>query len=238
MNENGEDVKKDAASASEQEQEVKSNSGASAEENAAEPDWKELLRLERERSEKAESERDNYKEGLLSRKRQEKAQREEGIAGDDDKIATAVQKALEPVVSALTVNKVDQTLATLVADPSKREYVKSLYQTRIQRTGTSDDAIRLDLETALTLANASKFSKENEELKRMSDNRTYVPPNAGGGAQDKSFAQKSHKWSPEQEASLEMRARANGIADVEKYKALAWQAANDGSAFAVKKKYL
>lgn len=241
MEQKGEAVKKDGSAAAADEQEVKVvDSGASAE-NEAEPDWKELLRLERERSEKAENERDNYKEGLLSRKRQDKtAKIEEVTETDSDKIAQAVQKALEPMVSAIAGNKIDQILGTIVTDPSKREYVKSLYNTRIQRTGTSDDAIRLDLETALSLANASKYAKENEELKRLNDNRTYVPPTGGGsGAADRgSTGQKAHKWTPEQEASLESRARANGISDVEKYKALAWKASQEGSAFAVKGKYL
>lgn len=237
MTEKGEAVKDESAAAADK-QAVEAGEGAAAH---VEPDWKDLLRIERERSEKAERERDNYKQGLLTRKHADKMARNE-VADEDtegDKITQAVQKALEPVVSQLAGNKVDQTLASLVADPSKREYVKTLYQTRIQRTGTSEEAIRSDLETALALADSSKFAKENEELKRMNDNRTYIPPTGGGGAGDRSnVTQKSHKWTPEQEASLELRARANGIADVEKYKELAWKSAVSGDAFAVKKKYL
>lgn len=239
MEKKDEAVKQDSSAAG-SEQGVKVDSGASAE-MVVEPDYRELLRLERERSEKAESERDNYKEGLLSVKRQNKAARVEGEVppeASEDKIAQAVQKALEPVMSALSGTKVDQILATMVTDPSKREYVKALYNTRIQRTGTSEDAIRLDLETALTLADAGRKSKEVDELKRMNDNRTYVPPNAGGGAAEKTVTTKSYRWSPEQEAVLEERARANGIVDVEKYKELAFKATLDGSAFSLKKKYL
>lgn len=234
----GEGVDKEVVVASTTEQAVESNEGAAAH---VEPDWKDLLRIERERSEKAEAERDNYKRGLLTRKSAEKSQRDavDEPAELEEKIAASVQKALEPVVSALQGSKLDQALATIVTDPSKREYVKALYQTRIQRTGTSEEAIRSDLSAALALADASKFAKENEELKRMNDNRTYVPANAGGGTSDRgNVTQKAHKWTPEQEASLEMRARANGISDVEKYKEFAWKAANDGSAFAVKPKYI
>lgn len=236
--EKDEAVKQDQSAAA-GEQEVIVDSGASAE-LEVEPDWKDLLRLERERADKAEGERDNYKEGLLSQKRQEKIRRQsaENDGEGEDKVAEAVKKALEPVLSTIQGSKVDQILASLVTDPSKREYVRSLYQTRIQRTGTSEDAIRTDLEAALSLADSARRAKENEELKRMHDNRTYIPPAGAGGAQDKGAAQKVHKWTPEQEASLEFRARANGITDVEKYKELAWKAANDGSAFSVKKKYL
>jgi hypothetical protein len=232
------EVVKDESAATADAQEVRDESGASAE---VEPDWKELLRLERERSEKAEEERDNYKQGLLSRKRQEKAQRD-GVAITEEEpnaVAEAVKAALAPVLSSLQGNKIDQILANIVTDPSKREYVKSLYQSRIQRTGTSDEAIRTDLEAALALADSARRAKENEELKRMNDNRTYVPPTgAGGGTADRGVTQKAYKWTAEQEASLEMRARANGIADVEKYKELAWKAAQDGSAFSVKPKYI
>lgn len=232
-----EDVNKDS-SASESTQEV-IDEAASAQ---VEPDWKELLRLEQEKSRKTEEERDNYREGLLSAKRREKIQKREQAAGiedgEEDKIAKAVREALEPVMSTLQGSKVDQILASTVTDPSKREYVKSLLQNRIQRTGTSDEAIRSDIEAALALANASKFAKENEELKRMKDNRTYIPPNAAGGGSEKGIEKKVHKWTPEQEKSLEDRARANGIQDVEKYKEAAWKQTQTGTAFEARKKYL
>lgn len=236
--ENNEDVNKDS-SASESAQEVDIiGEAASAH---IEPDWGEMVRLERERNDKLTQERDNYKEGLLSAKRREKIQKREQDAEDDeggDKIAKAVREALEPVLSTIQGSKVDQILASAVTDPSKREYVKSLYQNRIQRTGTSEEAIRSDIQAALALANASKFAKENEELKRMQDNRTYIPPNGGSGAGDKGAMQKAHKWSAEQERALEARALANGIQDVEKYKELTWQQVSGGTAFEARKKYI
>lgn len=210
---------------------------------AIEPDWKDLLRLERERSEKAERDRDHYREGMLSYKGQLKAVKRE-VADEEpeelnEKIKRGVQEALSPVVEALRGNKVDQILASVVTDPSKREYVKALYQSRIQKTGNSDDAIRLDLEAAVSLADSSRFAKENEELRRMNDNKTYVPPaGGGGGGTDGKIIAKNYKWTPEQEAALEQRAMMNGITDVEKYKALAYKAATEGSAFDIKRKYI
>ncbi len=230
---------KEAPEAGKEKDEVK----VEAEASPAEPDWKELLRLERERAGKLERDRDNYRDGMLSYKdklrHKEDGPVDEEPAGED-KIKAAVAEALAPVVSALQGSKVDQILVSAVTDPAKREYVKSLYQTRIQKTGTSDDAIRQDIEAALSLADSTRFAKENEELKRMRDNgQVYVPPSGGsGGSDSKGSAQKTHKWTPEQERSLEQRARANGITDVEKYKALAWKAANEGSAFDLKGKYI
>lgn len=230
-----EDVNKSSA-ASESTQEVETSEEASAH---IEPDWKELLRLEQERSAKTAEERDNYKEGMLAAKRREKARKEEGNdEGGDDKVAKAVKEALEPFVATLQGSKIDQILASTVTDPSKREYVKSLYQNRIQRTGTSDEAVKSDIEAALALANASKYAKENEELKRMQDNRTYIPANTAGGSTEKGVTQKAHKWTPEQEKALEQRAMSNGIQDVEKYKELAWKSTQSGTAFEARKKYL
>lgn len=238
MADNNEDVNKDST-ASESTQEVNIESEAAS--AHIEPDWKELLRLEQDRSNKLSEERDNYKEGLLSAKRREKIQKKEQESeddGDEDKIKKAVREALEPVMSTIQTTKVDQILVSVVTDPSKREYVKSLLNNRIQRTGNSEEAIRSDIEAALALANASKFAKENEELKRMQDNRTYIPPNAGGGAADKGPTQKVHKWTAEQERALEARAFANGIQDVEKYKEITWKQVSSGTAFEARKKYL
>lgn len=232
---------KEAPNAAKETEEVKEEVVASP---TLEPDWKELLRLERERADKAEGDKENYKEGMLSYKRQLKAQRQEAEPeGEelDDKIAKGVQKALSPLVETLQGGKIDQILGSVVTDPSKREYVKALYQSRIQKTGNSDTAIRQDIEAALALADSSRYAKENEELKRMKDNNVYVPPAGGGGGaggEGKSLAQKGYKWSPEQERSLEQRAMMNGITDVEKYKQLAWKAASEGTAFEIKRKYI
>lgn len=207
-----------------------------------EPDWKELLRLERERADKSDRDKENYKAGMLSYKGQLKAIKREGVEDEpqelDEKITAGIAKALSPVVEALQGNKLDQILSSVVADPAKREYVKSLYQSRIQKTGNSDEAIRLDLEAAVALADSSKFAKENAELKRMNDNKIYVPPVGGGAGGEKPIVPKGYKWTPEQERSLEERARLNGITDVEKYKVLAWKVANEDSAFELKKKYM
>lgn len=208
-----------------------------------EPDWKELLRLEQQRSAKLEEERSNYKEGMLTYKRQLKDRNaeppvEEGKPTDSDAIKAAVAEALAPIAQQLAGNKTDQILAEVVSDPAKREYVKALYQSRIQKTGNSDEAIRSDLSAALALADSQRFSKENAELKRMHDNKVFVPPAPAGSGGDKGTPQKAYKWTPEQEASLEQRAMMNGITNVEKYKELAWKASQEGSAFEVKNKYL
>ena len=147
--------------------------------------YKELLKLEQEARLKAERDRDNYREGLLSAKRKAKAQENESSDDEeslDDKIARGVQKAIEPLLGATTANKVDSILSSIVEDTSKRELVKFYYENRIQKTGTNEDAIKLDIETALAIADSKRINKENSELKRMQNNNVYVPPAGGSSA--------------------------------------------------------
>lgn len=225
----------EAAAAREQDLEKKPSEG-SGEEGAV--DWKALLHIEREGRLKAERDRDNYREGLLSRKSRER-QQEDTDPNEDDKPLTRkdLREIVEPILGD---TKVDTILGNVVKDPAKRAYVRDLYENRIQRTGTSDDAIRSDLETALDLADSKKLRKENSELQRMNDNRTYVPPadgGGGGGGGNRTVA-KAHEWSPDQEAQLEQRAQAINLSgeQVEKYKEKAWKEFRAGTAFAVKPK--
>ena len=200
--------------------------------------YKELLKLEQEARLKAERDRDNYREGLLSAKRKAKAQENESSDDEeslDDKIARGVQKAIEPLLGATTANKVDSILSSIVEDTSKRELVKFYYENRIQKTGTNEDAIKQDIETALAIADSKRINKENSELKRMQNNNVYVPP-AGGSSADRGVVRKAHQWTPEQERALEARAMSSGISDVESFKAKTWQQLQAGTAFAVQPK--
>lgn len=233
--------RKDAEAAAAREQGVKEKSGE-APGQEGEVDWKDLLRIEREARLKAESDRDNYKEGLLSKKRRERqADLDDPDLEDDNKPITRkdLKEVITPIISE---TKVDSILNSVVTDPAKRAYVKDIFDNRIQRTGTSDEAIRSDLEAALALADSKRISKENAELKRMNDNnRTYVPPaggDGGGGGGGVDRTRKAHEWTPEQESALERRAQSLGISgdNIEKYKERAWREVQAGTAFSVKPK--
>lgn len=219
--------------------------GASASEG--EVDWKNLLHIEREGRLTAERDRDSYKGGVTrledenKRLRKGREDHEEGEDDSEDKPITRrdLKEVIDPIIGQ---NRVDSILNTLVTDPSKRAYVRDLYENRIRRTGTSDDAIRSDIDTAIDLADSKKLRKENGEIKRMNDNnRIYVPPadgggNRGGGGGD--FKAKTHEWTPQQEAALEQRAQSIGLSGdaIEKYKTRAWTEFQSGTAFAVKPK--
>lgn len=234
------DKKPENAGAQDNEADKKPDGASDREGNV---DWKDLLQIEREGRERAERERDSYRGGV---KRLEKELRrkkpdsdpmdpEDPEADEEDKPITRrdLKDVIEPMLGQ---GKVDALLSG-IADPAKREYVREIYNNRIRRTGTSDEAIRADIEAALDLANAKTFKKENDELKRMNDNRVYVPPapGSGGGGGDKTPQRKAHQWTPEQEAALERRAMSVGI-DPEKYKEHAWRELQAGTAFSVKPK--
>ncbi len=226
------------AAKEEQDLEKKPSDGSGKE---GEVDWKELLHIEQQRRQVAERDRDNYKEGLLRRKRQDRETPIEDMDVEEDDKPITRKDLREVIAPVLTEGKIDSILNSVVRDPAKRAYVKDLYDNRIRRTGTSDEAIRSDIEAALALADSKRISKENDELKRMNDNRTYVPPadgsggNGGGGAP---LGTKAHQWTPEQETVLERRAQSIGLFGeaVEKYKEKAWREVQAGTAFAVKPK--
>lgn len=232
-------VEKDSSDAGKKEQDVeKKPDEASGREG--EGDWKELLRLEREGRLKAERDRDNYREGLLNEKRRNRSSEDDIDPEDDEQPLKRkdLRDVIEPIIGQ---TRVDSILASVVTDPTKRAYVKDLYEHRIQRTGTSEETIRADLETALDLADSKKLRKENSEIKRMNENnRTYIPPNGGGGGGGGGGTRttKAHEWTPQQEEVLERRAQSIGLQGeaVEKYKEKAWQETLAGTAFAVKPK--
>lgn len=206
-----------------------------------EVDYKDLLEKERAARVKAEDDRDNYKEGLINLKRRNRSSEDDVDPEDDEKPITRkdLREVIEPIIGG---SKLDSVLASVVTDPAKRAFVKDLYEHRIQRTGTSEEAIRSDIESALDLAESKKLRIENSEIKRMNENnRVYVPPNnggGGGGGGGNPLKLKAHEWTQAQETVLEQRAQAIGLVGeaVEKYKEKAWQETQAGTAFAVKPK--
>lgn len=104
--------------------------------------------------------------------------------------------------------KVDSILAATVSNPDKRKLVKLFYDTRIRQTGTSDDAIRADIDAALAIAEAPKLRKTKEELVRVAQ-RDTTPP-LGGSGSDRGSGKQNHKFSADQVKELTIRAQTLG----------------------------
>lgn len=179
-------------------------------------DWKAEFDKEHERAE-------NYKTALTQkrqlRKKPEPIVEEESFEEEDE------EDDNRPVtVADLRKERAAQTanafLATMVPDPDKRNLVKLYYDTRIRQTGTSDDAIRSDLQTALDLADAKKLRKTNSELARVAQKDTT--PAFGGSSSDRAPASKDHKFSADQVKALTESAKRIG-ADPKVFIQNAWK---------------
>lgn len=199
---------------------VEADESVSSADSEDDTDWKAV-------AEKAKAEAENYKTAL-DQKRQLRhkpasAPVVEEDESDDDAPLTKgeFRKMLhEEVTPVIAQNKVDSVLEKMVTDPAKREVVKLFYETRIRQTGTSDEAIRADIDAALAIADSHKLRKTNEELKRKA-NQAKTPPSAGSGS-DKDPGPKTHKFSAEQEKTLTETAKRIGQ-DPKKFIEAAWK---------------
>lgn len=185
------------------------DSGASAESEDS-TDYKALYEQEAEKAE-------NYKKALTQKRQLRNVQVEEPEEEDDKPLTRKdLQAALTPV---LAENKVETALQG-IKDPEKRKLVKFYYENRIRQTGTSDDAIRNDLDAALAIADGKRLLKVNAELTRKS-NMQKVPSMAGSSA-DAHVPSSTHKFTPDQVKSL--TATANRLnADPTKFIEQAWK---------------
>lgn len=180
-------------------------------------DWKAVAEAEAEKAK-------NYKLALTQKRQLRNTPPpvvEEEI--DEDKPLTRrefqelFQSTVVPLVSA---SKEDDILKSKVTDPAKRAYVKQLLESRIVRTGTSDQDVENDIEEAIWMADRKKVIKQNEELRRAANNRPHPP--AAGSSSEKPLEQKHYKWTAEQSRALEAKAQILGI-DPEKFKKDAWE---------------
>lgn len=187
--------------------------GGSQEGSAAPQDnYKALYEEEVEKSKQ-------WKEVALKNKRLAKEARiEPSDETEDDRVTRLASEVSARVVTTVTE---DSLLRSRIQDPEQRKLVKFYLENKIIRTGTSEEALEADLETALILATGKKAIVENAELKRMQANDSRVSPSAGSSA-DRGVERKSHEWSPEQEKVLEQKAKDLRI-DPEKFKADAWK---------------
>lgn len=192
---------------------VEEDESLSSEDSADDTDWKAEY-------EKAAEERENYKTALAQKRQLRKKPEpvvEESFEeqADEDKPLTRSE-----FLQMQGESKANSLLESLVPDSDKRKLVKLYYDTRIRQTGTSDDAIRADLETALDLVDVKKLRKTTSELARAA-NQDKTPP-FGGSSSDRASAGKAHKFSNEQVASLTDSAKRLN-ADPAKFIAEAWK---------------
>lgn len=166
---------------------------------------------------------ENYKTAL-TQKRQLRNTPSPVIETEDDEdkpltrreFTELLQSTVVPLVSA---SKEDTLLSNRITDPAKRAYVKQLLDSRIVRTGTSDEALSSDIDAALAIADSHKKDKTIAELKRAAANKPQAP--SAGSSNEAPMEQKQHKWTADQARELDRKAQALGV-DPEKFKKDAW----------------
>jgi hypothetical protein len=166
---------------------------------------------------------ENYKTAL-TQKRQLRNVVPTPVEEEVDENAPVTRKDIlnllrEEVVPLVTGSKEDTLLSQKITDPAKRLYVKQLLETRIVRTGTSDEALSSDIDAALAIADSHKKDKTISELKRAASNKPPAP--SAGSSSEKPIEQKSYKWTAEQSRALDAKAKNLGL-DPEKFKKDAW----------------
>lgn len=173
-------------------------------------DWKAEYDKEHARAE-------NYKTALHQKRQLRKKPKEEIKVQEDDEVVEDEESEDDDDNKPLTRAEYNQrearktvssVIAGVVTDPNKRKLVELYYETRIRQTGTSDDAIRRDVQTALDLADARKLRKTAGEMARVI-NKDETPPLTGSRS-DRGAVSRDHKFSPEQVIALTESAKRIG----------------------------
>lgn len=188
---------------------VEEGDSVSSAESEDDTDWKTLY-------EGAAVERDNYKTALTQKRQLRKPAPESAVEIDEDEDDDSKpltrgemrQMLQDEVVPIVAQGKVDTALTSMVSDPEKRKLVKLYYDTRIRQTGTSDDAIRSDIQAAIAIADGQKLRKASAEIDRANNNPRALP--TGGSSADRGLPSKEHAFSKEQVARLTEQAKAIG----------------------------
>lgn len=185
---------------------VEEDESLSSEDSEDDTDWKAI-------AEKALADAENYKTALTQKRQLRKKaptpvaeveDTDEDIDDDDENRPLTVGDLRKE----RTQEKVDTILAVTVTNPDKRKLVKLFYDTRIRQTGTSDEAIRADIDAALAIAEAPTLRKTSKEFARVAQ-RDTTPPLGGSGA-DRSQDRQNHKFSADQVKELTTRAQNLG----------------------------
>lgn len=146
--------------------------------------------------ERVQSERENYKQGMLNAKSKLKEKKEKSPdepALDEERLVNLVNKAVDQRTEQLILDrdddKVDAEIASLTDNPDERDLIKFHYKNSVNRSGTSLTAIREDLENAQLIANKKLLKKENRELKEALKSRATVG-NSGYGSSHRRVEEK------------------------------------------------
>lgn len=137
----------------------------------------------KEELERLIKERDNYKQGMLNAKKENKELKtktvEEDLTDLDSKIEKKLSQAQEKWLKDRIQDDVDNTIMSVAKSKEEQELIRYIYNNRIQISGTSRKAIEQDIKDAKLLANRNKVELVNEELKESLKTKKTIDMNAG-----------------------------------------------------------
>ncbi len=155
---------------------------------------------------KAESDRDNYKTGLLKAKGKLPEDEEEDIDAIIDK---KVADKLSAIQTNLIQPTVDGVIASLSKNSDEQKLIKWHYENSIIKHGTDIDSIRADIDNAKMLANKNLIIKKTNERKLAEDAKNVISNISGGKGNEEDV--KVEFFTPEQLNELTERAKVLNI---------------------------
>lgn len=156
----------------------------------------------------ANSDKENYRKGLLMSKGKfpddgtlpdikEQAQAEEKMGRSD--IEDLIQRTVLATASTLVQKPtLDAMLKEVSNNPQERDLIKYHYEHSVVKGGFDESSIRADIEKAYAIANGKKLRKTVSEMKVALDNRSQISNMPSGGSQPTTPDVKNSPWSQEQ----------------------------------------
>lgn len=153
-------------------------------------DYEAALSLALEAQERAEGERDNYKQGLLKAKG--KLPKDE--TDIESAVARALEKALPKLQAAITPDAVETWLDKNTSTPAERKLIKFYYENG--NAGTLNE----QLENAKLIANKKALLRQTSELRTALQNRASMGMTSGSHSEGPTV--KDNYFSADQVAEL------------------------------------
>ena len=158
--------------------------------------------------EKAKTEREHYKQGMLNAKAKLKEQNlpEVDISSlVEQKVNEQLDERFSVFETDFASDTVETLLDGLTANADERELIKFHYENTVRHSGVTKSAILTDLRRARLHANEAKILLENEELRVALKSKNSITNSGMGSGQSKSQPDNEPNFTPQELAILKRR---------------------------------
>jgi hypothetical protein len=172
-----------------------------------ETDWKAVAEKQKERVRQLngalKEERSKRKEAQKKEDSDEGEKEESNDEGND--IDARIQRAVREALAGNAPDTLEAVLESKVANPDKRELVKSLYETRITKTGNSRRAIEDDIELAILAADREAYQLNAKREARKEVAQKEVLKKSSMGVPSKAPTEAEHYSKEDRAIAREMK---------------------------------